>query len=179
MCIDSITVCFKEQDFIQGQVVLCISSVKDEFLRGVDHFAHRLLHIRNLFRQSPAPDQYFVLWESLIDFNFDFHNFFALSFSPLMGWLTGLIYHGLRKTKIPSAASVTIASLCCPLLNTTFFMGTLVTLFASTMRESFGMGKVLPFIFAFVGVNGVVEAIVCFVVGTAISMALKKALRYN
>ena len=85
----------------------------------------------------------------------------------LMGWLTGLIYHGLRKTKIPSAASVTIASLCCPLLNTTFFMGTLVTLFASTMRESFGMGKVLPFIFAFVGVNGVVEAIVCFVVGTA------------
>lgn len=84
----------------------------------------------------------------------------------LMGWLTGLIYHGLRKTKIPSAASVTIASLCCPL-------------FASTMRESFGMGKVLPFIFAFVGVNGVVEAIVCFVVGTAISMALKKALRYS
>ena len=69
--------------------------------------------------------------------------------------------------------------LCCPLLNTTFFMGTLVTLFASTMRESFGMGKVLPFIFAFVGVNGVVEAIVCFVVGTAISMALKKALRYS
>ena len=97
----------------------------------------------------------------------------------LMGWLTGLIYQGLRKTKIPSAASVTIASLCCPLLNTTFFMGTLVTLFASTMRESFGMGKVLPFIFAFVGVNGVVEAIVCFVVGTAISMALKKALRYS
>ena len=97
----------------------------------------------------------------------------------LEGWLTGLIYHGLRKTKIPSAASVTIASLCCPLLNTTFFMGTLVTLFASTMRESFGMGKVLPFIFAFVGVNGVVEAIVCFVVGTAISMALKNALRYN
>lgn len=97
----------------------------------------------------------------------------------LMGWLTGLIYHGLRKTKIPSAASVTIASLCCPLLNTTSFMGTLVTLFASTMRESFGMGKVLPFIFAFVGVNGVVEAIVCFVVGTAISMALKKALRYS
>ena len=58
-------------------------------------------------------------------------------------------------------------------------MGSLVTLFAGTMRESFGMGKVLPFIFTFVGVNGVVEAIVCFVVVTAISMALKKALRYN
>lgn len=97
----------------------------------------------------------------------------------LMGWLTGFIYYGLRKTALPSTASVTIASLCCPLLNTTFFMGSLVTLFAGTMRESFGMGKVLPFIYTFVGVNGVVEAIVCFVVGTAISMALKKALRYN
>ena len=30
----------------------------------------------------------------------------------------------------------------------------------------------------FGGVNGVVEAIVCFVIGTAVSMALKKALRY-
>ena len=96
----------------------------------------------------------------------------------LMGWLTGLIYKGLRKTKLPSGASVTISNLCCPLLNTTFFMGTLVTLFAGTMREQFGMTKVIPFIAAFVGVNGVVEAIVCFVIGTAVSMALKKALRY-
>lgn len=96
----------------------------------------------------------------------------------LDGWLTGLIYKGLKKTKIPSAGSVTLASLCCPLLNTTFFMGTLVTLFAGTMREQFGMTKVIPFIAAFVGVNGVVEAIVCFVIGTAVSMALKKALRY-
>ena len=92
--------------------------------------------------------------------------------------MTGLIYKGLKKTKIPSAGSVTLASLCCPLLNTTFFMGTLVTLFAGTMREQFGMTKVIPFIAAFVGVNGVVEAIVCFVIGTAVSMALKKALRY-
>ncbi len=81
---------------------------------------------------------------------------------------------GTEETKIPSAGSVTLASLCCPLLNTTFFMGTLVTLFAGTMREQFGMTKVIPFIAAFVGVNGVVEAIVCFVIGTAVSMALKK-----
>ena len=92
----------------------------------------------------------------------------------IMGWLTGLIYCGLCRTKITSGARVTIANLCCPLLNTTFFMGTLVTLFSTTMRESFGMVKVLPFIFAFVGINGVVEAVVCFVVGTAISIALKK-----
>ena len=94
----------------------------------------------------------------------------------LDGWLTGLIYQGLRKTSLPSGASVTLANLCCPLLNTTFFMGTLVTLFAGTMREQFGMTKVIPFIAAFVGVNGVVEAAVCFVIGAAVSTALKKAL---
>lgn len=97
----------------------------------------------------------------------------------LEGWLTGLIYRGLRKTKLPSAGSVTFANLCCPILNTTFFMGTLVTLFAGTMREQFGMTKVIPFIAMFVGVNGVVEAIICFVIGAAVSIALKKALRYS
>ena len=95
----------------------------------------------------------------------------------LEGWLTGLIFDGLKKTKLPSGASVTIANLCCPLLNTAFFMGTLVTLFAGTMREQFGMTKVIPFIAAFVGINGLIEAAVCFVLGAAISAALRKALR--
>ena len=97
----------------------------------------------------------------------------------LEGWLTGLIYQGLRKTKLHSGVSVTIANLCCPLLNTTFFMGTLVTLFAGTMREMYGMTNVIPFVVAFVGVNGLVEAIICFVVGAGICGALKKALRYK
>lgn len=97
----------------------------------------------------------------------------------LEGWLTGLIYQGLRKTKLHSGVSVTIANLCCPLLNTTFFMGSLVILFEGTMREQFGMTKVLPFIAAFVGVNGLIEAVVCFVVGAGICGALKKALRYH
>ncbi|MCI5873002.1 MAG: ECF transporter S component [Clostridiales bacterium] len=97
----------------------------------------------------------------------------------LEGWLTGLIYKGLRKTALPSGVSITLANLCCPLLNTTFFMGALVTLFAGTMREQFGMTKVIPFIVMFVGVNGVVEALVCFVIGAAVSGALKKALHYS
>lgn len=96
----------------------------------------------------------------------------------LEGLLTGYIYKGLRQTKLNANVSVTLANLCCPLLNTTFFMGTLVTLFAETMRQQFGMTKVIPFIAGFVGVNGVVEALVCFVVGTGVSVALKKALRY-
>lgn len=97
----------------------------------------------------------------------------------LDGWLTGVIYQALRKTKIPSAASITIANLCCPVLNTTFFMVILVTLFAETMREMYGMTQVISFVVAFVGVNGVIEAVICFAIGTAVSAALKKALRYS
>lgn len=97
----------------------------------------------------------------------------------LEGLLTGYIYKWLRKTKLNANVAVTLANVCCPVLNTTFFMGTLVTLFAGTMREQFGMTKVLSFIFAFVGVNGVVEAAVCFVIGAGVSIALKKALRYQ
>ena len=102
----------------------------------------------------------------------------------LMGWLTGLIYKGLRKTKLPSGVSVTISNLCCPLLNTTFFMGMLVLGFYNTeyiqsFVSALGAKNALLFILAFVGVNGLIEAIVCFIVGTAISAALKKALKYN
>lgn len=95
----------------------------------------------------------------------------------LEGWLTGLIFNGLVKNKLPKTASVTIASLCCPLLNTLFFMGSLVILFADTMRTQFGMTKVIPFIAAFVGINGLIEAAICFVLGAAIAEALRRALR--
>lgn len=106
---------------------------------------------------------------------------FIVCFLPRIaeGFLTGYIYRVLRKTKIPSGVSVTIANLCCPVLNTAFFMSALVTLFAGTMRETYGMTKVIPFVAAFVGINGVIEVAVCFVIGTAISAALKKALRYQ
>ncbi len=97
----------------------------------------------------------------------------------LDGFLTGLIYRGLRKIRISGGVSATVANVCCPLLNTVFFMGTMVTLFAETMRQQYGMEAVLPFIVASVGVNGLVEAAACFIVGTAVTLALGKALRRN
>ena len=102
----------------------------------------------------------------------------------LVGWLTGLIYQGLRKTKIPYTASITVANLCCPLLNTTLFMGMLVigfyqTEYIQSFVQTLGVSNPFWFVLAFVGINGLVEAVVCFVVGTAISVALKKALKYN
>ncbi len=100
----------------------------------------------------------------------------------LMGWLTGLIYQGLQNVKSVRKVSVVIANLCGPLLNTFFFMGTLILFFYRTdyiqgLAGSMGTSNALAFVAAFVGVNGVVEAVVCFIVGSAISKALKAALK--
>lgn len=100
----------------------------------------------------------------------------------LMGWLTGLIYQGLQNVKSVRKISIVIANLCGPLLNTFFFMGTLILFFYRTeyiqgLAQSMGTSNALAFVVAFVGVNGVVEAVVCFVVGSAISKALKVALK--
>lgn len=100
----------------------------------------------------------------------------------LMGWLTGLIYQGLQKVKPVRKISVVIANLCGPLLNTFFFMGTLIMFFYRTeyiqgLAESMGASNALAFVVAFVGVNGVVEAAVFFVVGSAVSKALLTGLR--
>ena len=100
----------------------------------------------------------------------------------LMGWLTGLIYQGLQKVKPVRKISVVIANLCGPLLNTFFFMGTLIGLFYQTeyiqgLAEPMGASNALAFVVAFVGVNGVVEAAVCFIVGSAVSKALLTVLR--
>lgn len=95
----------------------------------------------------------------------------------LMGWLTGIIYLGLQNARPVRKAAVVIANLIGPLLNTFFFMGTLVLFFYQTeyiqgIAAAFGASNALAFVVAFVGINGVIEAAACFVVGSAISKAL-------
>ncbi len=96
----------------------------------------------------------------------------------LMGYLAGVIFRVIYrhdKTKILSFAA---SSLSGALLNTILFVGMLMLSFGSseymmTMRGGLGL---LAFLAAFVGVNGLVEAIVAFVLGTAISKALVQFL---
>ena len=100
----------------------------------------------------------------------------------LMGWLTGLIYQGLKKVQPIRKISVFLASLIGPFLNTFFFMTTLVLFFYNTeyiqgIVTSLGAKNALAFVVAFVGVNGLVEAIVCFILGSAVSKALQVALK--
>lgn len=61
-------------------------------------------------------------------------------------------------------------------------MTTLVLFFYNTeyiqgIVTSLGAKNALAFVVAFVGVNGLVEAIVCFILGSAVSKALQVALK--
>ena len=95
----------------------------------------------------------------------------------LMGWLTGLIHSGLRKTIKTRSISYAVASLAGPLLNTVLFMSTLMLFFYNSdyiqkIVLSLGASNVFAFVVILVGVNGLIEAGVCFVLGTAISKTL-------
>jgi uncharacterized membrane protein len=95
----------------------------------------------------------------------------------LMGWITGLIFKGLQKIDKTKLLSFGAASLIGPLLNTFFFMGFLILFFYQTdyiqgFVTAMGAKSVLTFIVMFVGLQGLVEALVCFVASTAISKAL-------
>ncbi len=102
----------------------------------------------------------------------------------LMGGLTGLLYKIFQKSNPLKKISVMLANLCCPLLNTLFFMSTLTLFFYRTeyiqgIAQSMGAANPFVFVILFVGVNGVVEAVACFVAGSAISQALKKVVKRN
>lgn len=99
----------------------------------------------------------------------------------LEGWLTGLIFAALYKSPAKKF-SYYIASLACPLLNTFFFMGFLCLFFYNTdyiqgIVSSLGVSNPVVFVAAFVGVQGLIEAGFCFVVGSIISKALSVALK--
>ncbi len=100
----------------------------------------------------------------------------------LEGWLTGLIFAALYKSPSVKKVSYYIASLACPLLNTLFFMGFLCIFFYNTeyiqgIASGLGVGNPILFVAAFVGIQGLIEAGICFVIGSIVSRALFSALK--
>lgn len=100
----------------------------------------------------------------------------------LEGWLTGLIFAALYKKPSVKKVSYYIASLACPLLNTLFFMGFLCIFFYNTeyiqgIASGLGVGNPILFVAAFVGIQGLIEAGICFVIGSIVSRALFSALK--
>ena len=98
------------------------------------------------------------------------------------GWLTGLIFSALYKKAMTRPFSYYIASLACPLLNTLFFMGFLCIFFYNTeyiqgLAAGLGVGNPILFVAAFVGIQGLIEAAICFVIASIVSRALSVALK--
>ena len=100
----------------------------------------------------------------------------------LMGACVGVVYQGMKRICKKSTVSDFVAALCAPLLNTLFFMGYIVLAFYQTeyiqgLVSANGAGNPLMFVVLLVGVQGVIEALVCSIVGTAVAGGVKKALR--
>ena len=109
----------------------------------------------------------------LVDINLPFA--FIQRFIPrlLDGFLAGLIFQGVsRLTDVRISCFVT--GFCTALMNTAFFMLSLVFLFGNTEYvQGLMKGKsVIPFIISFVGSNALVEMIVCTIITGAVGTAL-------
>lgn len=100
----------------------------------------------------------------------------------LVGWLTAVIFKAVSSKDKTSFVQYLVASIAGPLLNTILFTGTLLLLFNNApiiiqLKEQFGSTNVMAFAAAFVGVNGLIEAGVCAVLGTALCKALSVAMK--
>lgn len=98
----------------------------------------------------------------------------------LEGLFCGLIFQAVQKVSRNRAYFA--ASLACPLLNTLFFMSAVVLIFYRTdyiqgFVSALGVSNPFMFVVAFVGVQGLIEAGVCFLIASAVSRTLGMALK--
>lgn len=97
----------------------------------------------------------------------------------LMGCLCALIFKALSKTKLNKTLQYGISAFSAPFLNTVFFMFCLIAFFWKTdYIQSLAEGaNIFGFLIAMVGINGIIEWVVCTVVGTLIAMPVDKAIK--
>lgn len=95
----------------------------------------------------------------------------------LMGYLCGVIYKLVARKKKKFA--LVFASFLAPVLNTTFFMSLLLLFFGESdyiigIRNG---AELLPFLVAFVGLNGVMEIVTTTIIAPPVASAVKKATK--
>ncbi len=100
----------------------------------------------------------------------------------LMGLCCGLIFQGLRKLDAKGTWSYFVGAVSAPLLNTLFFMGYIVLAFYGTeyvqgLAAAKGAGNPLTFVVAIVGVQGLVEAAVCGILGGIVGKSVDVFLK--
>ena len=99
----------------------------------------------------------------------------------LMGLCTGLIFRAVRKLDKRGVVSYVVGAVSAPLLNTVFYMGLMCLIFyncdyVQNMVATTGAANPILFVLAVVGVQGLVEVVVCGVIGCIISKAVDAAL---
>lgn len=107
----------------------------------------------------------------------------------LTGLLSGLVFKFLSKADKTNLISYVITCLSCSVMNTIFFMASLMVLFGSSdyiksIMDALGQTNVILFMFALVGINALIEIIVNSLISAAISKSLaiiikKQKAKYN
>ena len=97
----------------------------------------------------------------------------------LMGWLTGLFFKALYKTDKTRLLSFLGAGIAAPALNTVLYVSAMMLFFGNTevMMGYRGDLPVMAFLAGFVGLNGIIELVVCAIVSTAVGKALERFIR--
>ena len=112
---------------------------------------------------------------------------FVVSFVArvLMGLCAALIFNALRKA-MPKKEKLccVIGAICTPVLNTVFFMGFLVLFFyncdyVQNLAQTLGATNAFMFIVLLVGVQAVIEWLICGVVASAVTVPVRKYLKLN
>lgn len=103
----------------------------------------------------------------------------------LMGLCTALLFQALCKVlpKFPKFCCFA-GGLIAPVLNTVFFMGSLVLIFyhidyVQNLAQSLGAGNALMFIVLCVGVQAIIEWVICCLVAGAVTLPVRKFLKLN
>ena len=103
----------------------------------------------------------------------------------LVGLCAGLIFKALCKA-LPKKEKLccVIGAICTPVLNTVFFMGFLVLFFyncdyVQNLAQTLGATNAFMFIVLLVGVQAVIEWLICGVVASAVTLPVRKYLKLN
>ena len=100
----------------------------------------------------------------------------------LCGVLCGLVFAGLDRLLHGKKLAYVLASLSCPLFNTIFFMGFIMLFYYRTdyiqgFCSKYGVANPFALVLAMVGVQGMIELVVCGTVASLISMAVARFLK--
>lgn len=100
----------------------------------------------------------------------------------LMGLCCGLLFKVCRKVDVKGTWSYFVGAVSAPLLNTFFFMGYICLVFYKTefvqnLVTKLGAANPLMFVVLLVGVQGLVEAVTCGVLGAFVGKAADKFVK--